>query len=145
MSAGIVVIRNGLVNHMATCGPWKAAEISSCDYGVMEHVAACGLMLRPSGESPVENLTKGTAANYLVNWNIGGELWLRYTGDSPTFLAKIWQGMDDIVNTLAKDVTLGNSACYATLTNISYNVNEGLELGGFDYGLIKFNIMAQDL
>ena len=145
MSVGIVAIRNGFVDFMATCGPWAASEISTCDFGVMGGVSGCMLMITPTGDSPIQNITRGTAANYLVDWNLSGELFIRYTGDSPVFLSKVWSGMDDIVNTIAKDTTFLGSACYGVLTGIKYDMNEGFELGGQDFGVIHFSVLAQDL
>ena len=143
-AVGIVPNRNGLVSFLSTCGPYAASQISTCDYGVMERVSGCGIMLRPDGDSPIENLTKGTAANYFVGWGIMGELWIRYTGDSPAFLSNVWQGMDDIYNTFAKDVTFLSTACYGVLTGISHNIGEGMELGGKDYGIVRFKVLIQD-
>ena len=144
----IASVRTGLVNTLTACGPYKASEISTCDFGILAGVSACAIIITPTGESTMELATGGGNLN-LVNdypiWNFTGEVYLRYTGDSPTFLSKIWQAMDDIHVTFKKDRTLQKTVAFARVTKFLYNINEGYNMSGVDYGVVRFVVEAVDL
>ena len=144
MPAGIQVIRNGLVSTFAACGPYAASEISSCDFGTLETVSGCAIMVHLMGESPASPLTFGQPANLWIAWQLGVDVYIRYTGDSPTFLSKVYQAADDMVTTLSKDTTLQSSACYAFLKSIAYDINEGYNMGGVEMGVVHFAVEAHD-
>ena len=148
MSDGIAVIRNGIVATLSSCGPFVAREISTCDFGILEGVSGCAVILLPEGESIIEPLTftgAGNAFSDYAHWNIGGGVYIRFTGDSPKFLSKVWQAMDDIHNTIRKDRTLQSSTCLAYVKSIGFNQSEGYNVGGEDFGVVHFVIEAHDL
>ena len=74
-----------------------------------------------------------------------GECYIAFTGDSQKFLSDVWQARDDIKSTFAKDNKLQSSACYAWVSKVSFNSEEGYELGGKDYGVVRFIVNVQDL
>jgi len=141
-------VRAGLYTHLSTCGPFASHEISACDYGIIERTSGCAIIFTPTGEHVNEPLTHsgtGVTVSHMTTWHITGELYIRFTGDSPTFLSKVWGGIDDIQTTINKDVSLGNSVDFAYLSSMSYDVNRGYEIGGFDYGVVGFVVACQDL
>jgi hypothetical protein len=144
----IIAARNGLVATLSACGPWTAAEISTCDFGIMERVSACAIIITPTGESNIEPLTiggKAVAFNDLPTWDLTGEVYVRFTGDSPAFLSKIWQAIDDVHKTVKKDRTLGGNVSHAWVTKFIYNVNEGYDMAGKDYGVVRFKVEVTEL
>ena len=144
----LATIRTGLYTTLTACGPYGQAEVSSCDFGILESISGCAVVFHPSGESELEPLTfKATDGKVttLIKWPISGEVYLRFGGDSQALLSRAWSALDDIRITLAKDVTLANSACFAYLKSIRYDIAEGYDLGGVEFGVVHFMIEAQDI
>ena len=143
----LVSIRNGLVATLSACGPYLATEISTCDFGIINGVSGSAIIITPTGESNIELATMGgnaVALNEYPIWAVTGEVYVVFTGDSPAFLSKIWQGIDDIRTTIGKDVTLQGAVGFARVTRFRFNINEAFEMSGIDYGRFSFQLEAHD-
>ena len=143
----LVSVRNGLVTTLAACGPYLAKEISTCDFGIIAVSAGSAIIITPTGDSNIELATMGgnaVALNEYPVWEITGEVYVAYRGDSPTFLSKIWSGIDDIRTTVGKDVTLAGQASFARITKFHFNINEAYDISGIDYGVFRFQLEAYD-
>lgn len=143
----IATARTGLYSTLTTCGPWTPQEVSSCDFGILEQSTGCAIVFTPTGESSIEPLTmSGTNVGITdyAFWNITGELYIRFTGATPPFLSKVWQGIDDIHATIKKDRTLQGNVQHARVKGFTYNINEGFDIGGEDFGVVRFTVEVQD-
>ena len=142
----IQAIRNGLFATLTACGPYAAAEISACSFDVLEATAACAITYFPNGISEIEPDRQGTynSRNYYRTWRIGGTLWLRDTGDPQALLGRIWQGYDDLFNTLSKDDSLNGSACAARLASISTERDRFWEAGGHLWKPVEWTVIAEE-
>ncbi len=87
----------------------------------------------------------GTSNLEMRNITILGELYIQFTGDSQKFLNDVWQARDDVKRPVKQDNKLQSSACYAWVSKVSFNSEEGYELGGKDYGVVRFIVNVQDL
>jgi len=137
-------IRNGLVTTLTACGPWIAAEISTCDFGILDHVSGCAIVLLP-GESPIEPLSFGgtPARGWRRLWGIKGEMYIKDTGNSASLLSSVWSGHDDLYNTLAKDDSFNDSCQMAALTRLSF-AGVGPDVAGQDWAVVRFEITAEE-
>ena len=139
----ITNIRNGLITTLVACGPYAANEVSSCDYGIIGNASGSAIIVHPDGESSISGNTfsgKGTTKTQYITWSWIGEIYIRFTGDPKKFLGDVYSAMDDIQTTLNKDVKLNSTACNAALTGISYNIREGYDIEGHDFGVVRFSL-----
>lgn len=144
----ITAIRNGIARTLTACGPWENSDISACSFDPMEATnSGCAIIFQPVGVSTIEPLALGTlnARAYMRTWRIGGVLYIRDTGDPQHLLGRIWQGYDDLYNTLSKDDSLNGSCDEAHLESIT---NRGMgtfvDLGGQLWKPIEFSIVATE-
>ncbi len=138
-------LRNGVAQTLAACGPYSATQISTCDYGVVERSSGCAIMFN-FDEADFEPITydeNNTAAEFgVIKFN--GEEYIQFGGDGQAYLAKVWGAIDDLRTTFKKDHHLQGSACRAWVSKFKYNIDEGYEMGGKDWGLIRFTLTIQD-
>lgn len=129
---------------LTTCGPFATTEVSACDFSTIERVSASGIVFVPDGESMLDLLTfagiPNQAAGQMVTWKFRGDLFVRYQGNSPSYLSQMYNAIDDIQQTFAKSMqgAGGNTASMMRLTNIVSNVDEMWEIGGHDFGAVRF-------
>ena len=140
-------LRNGAVATLVASGPYSAEQISTCDYGVVERSSGCAIIIHPE-EGDFEPVTFGGQANVSDKWAVvkfNIENYIQFTGDSQKYLNDVWTAMDDLKTTYGKDDTLQSSACFAWLSNIRFNIDEGYEMGGKDWGLVRATLTIHDL
>ena len=147
----IATARAAAYSLLSTCGVWLTSEISACDYRIIESVAASGIVFHPDGDSLIEPLTfafpGGNAGAQSITWGFRGNGFLRYDGNDPSFIGKMYQFMDDIEQTFAKSWrgTGSDTASLLRLTRINCNLDEGYDLGGVEYGLIRFWFQEEEI
>lgn len=143
----LTAIRNGLFQLLTACGPYSAQTISTCTFDVLESTnGGCAIVFLPDGVSQIEPLTMGSrnARAYHRKWRIGGTLYIRDTGDEQALWGKVWQGYDDLYNTISKDDSLQSSACAAALVSVGQRVNTFIEAGGQVWKLVDFVVVAEE-
>lgn len=140
------VIRNGAFWVLTTCGPWVASEVSTCDFGILEGVSGCGIVFLPGANTRIDpdRIGRAPARNYLREWHLRGGLYIKFTGDPARLLARVWQGHDDLFNTIAKDDTLNSAACAARLQGLAYNQDTFVNWGGQDFAVVGFDWRAEE-
>ena len=143
----VCVILGGAYNTFVACGPYDVSQVSTCDYGVVERASGCALMLHYLDEDStvVTYRGKGLTVTEEIDMRLRGELYIQFTGDGQSFLAKIPQARDDIKATIRKDTSLQSSACFAWANHFEYDINEGYEMGGTDWGVLRFDIAVKDM
>lgn len=141
------VIKAGLYSTMVSCGPFDQSQVSTCDYGVVERATGCALIIHYLDEE-ADEITyrgKGLTVTEFITMRFQGEGYIQFTGDSQKFLANVTQLRDDIKSTIRKDTSLQSSACFAWAQSFSYNIDEGYEMGGKDWGILRFIVTIKDL
>ncbi len=146
MTTSLITLRNGVASTLVACGPYSATQISTCDYGVVERTSGCAIIFN-FDEGDFEPITYGdnNQPAQFANIRFNGECYIQFTGDGQAYLGKVWSAIDDIRNTFAKDVSLQGSACMAWVSRFKYNIDEGYEMGGKDWGLVRFVLSIHDL
>lgn len=142
---GIQTIRNGLYSLLTASGPYSAQNVSTCSFDVLESTnGGCALVFLPEGTSTIEPLANGgrNTRAYLRKWRISGTLYIRDTGDQSALWGKVWQGYDDLYNTISKDDTLQSSACAAHISSITHRANEFVQPGGQLWKPMVFTVEA---
>ena len=143
----IAAIRNGIAQTLTACGPYSNAMISACTFDVLESTnGGCAIVFLPDGVSQIEPLTYGgrNSREYHRKWRIGGTLYIRDTGDEQALWGKVWQGYDDLYDTISKDDSLQSSACAAALVSVSQRVNTFVDAGGHTWKPVEFVIIAEE-
>ena len=143
----ITAIRNGIAGLLTASGPYHQSMISSCTFDILESTnGGCAIVFLPDGVSQIEPLTYGTrnSRDYHRKWRIGGTLYIRDTGDEQALWGKVWQGYDDLYNTISKDDSLQSSACAAALVSVGQRVNTFIEAGGQVWKPVDFVIIAEE-
>ena len=82
------------------------------------------MILQPGPNSRIEPLSFGTfgqaeSRNKLRTWDISGIVLVKDPGNPLAFLAKMWDAVDDIYDSINSDDTLDGTACAAMVTRIS--------------------------
>lgn len=147
MSTNIATLRNGIYASLTTCGPYSSTQVSSCDYRAIEQSSGCAIIFHYEGEDidPITfNGADGTPTE-LINSTFGGECYIQFTGDTKKFLGDVYQARDDLKATFAKTYSLLGSACFAWVSRFKFNIDEGYNLGGRDWGLLEFTISVRDM
>lgn len=142
----LAAIRAGLYTTLTACGPWAGSEISTCDFGVLETNSACCVTFMPDGTSQIAPDSFGTpnSRNYIRQWRIGGKLWLRDTGQATKVLNGVWQGYDDLFNTISKDDSLNGSARAAYVAGIANQFGQFFKQGGQLWKPVDFVVIATE-
>ena len=144
----IASIRAGLYTLLSASGPYAASNISACSYDVIEATnAGCAIVFQPVGVSVIEPLAMGdyNSRAYQRNWRIGGTLYIRDTGDPTHILGRIWQGYDDLYNTISKDDSLNGTCQEAHLESITNRgVNVFVDMGGQLWKPVEFSVLATE-
>ena len=137
-------IRDGLYYTLQVWGPWTANEISTCDFGILETVSSCAIVFMPGGDSSFEEIGMGTTGLDTMKWSIEGGLYIKDTGDPRALLSKVWQGHDDLRNTLANDRMLNGKADNGVLTGMSFDPTIAIEAGGALWAQIIWKMQVID-
>lgn len=147
MPTNTCAIRNGLYATLTGCGPFGAEQVSTCDYGVVERSSGCAIIFHYLDEEADAITYRGAGKTVTeeITIRIEGEGYIQFTGDAQRYLSNVWQLRDDIKSTIRKDTSLQNSACFGWAQNFSYNINEGYEMGGKDWGVLRFIVTIKDL
>ena len=145
----ITTVRNATYSLLTSCGPWLIKEVSSCDYGILAGATGCALIFHPDGDSTVEQLTfagNNQAGDQLNTWNFRGNLFIKFTGNAPCMLSRVYQGIDDVQQTFAKsEKGQGTTASILRLTGFNYNIDQGFDLDGIEWGLLTFSFQEQEI
>lgn len=141
----LTAIRNGVYATLTACGPWSACNVSACCYDVLEATSGCAIVYLP-GDSQIEPLALGRnpARSYLRRWQIVGTLYVKDTGDPKRTLGNVWQAVDDLYNTFAKDDTLQGSAQSSYVTRITHAPGLFVEAGGALWAPVRWTVEAQE-
>ena len=146
----ISTARNAAYSLITSCGPWGTAEVSSCDFGIIESVAASGIVFVPEGEAEIQQLTFAGPDNsgaQAITWRFRGDLFVKYKGNSPSYLSQMYQAIDDMQHTFAKSEKGqgSNTASILRLTSIVCNIAEMWEIGGHDFGAVRFYFQEDEI
>jgi len=141
---GLQDIRDGLARTLTACGPYVDAEISACDFGILESTSACAIVFTPGADTVFEAMTFGAAGVDAKSWSIDGAVYVKDTGDPLLFFGRVWQAHDDFFNTVKKDRSLNSTAKFGRVVSMSYNPDVGREAGGAFWGEIKFRVVAEE-
>ena len=145
----LTTVRNAVYQLLTTCGPFGAQEVSTCDFGILSGVSGCAIIFHPDGDSLVEQLTfagNGRSGAQAITWNFRGNLFLRFNGNSPCMLGQIYQGVDDIQQTFAKsEKGVSTTASMLRLTGFNYNIDQGFEMDGVEFGLVTFLFQEEEI
>ena len=146
----ITTAKNAIYSLITASGPWTTGEVSSCDFGIIDSVSACGIVFLPEGESEIEQLTfrgAGSKGAQHLTWQFRGDLFIKFDGNSPCYMAKLYRGIDDIQETFAKsDRGQGsNTASLLVLSRITCNIAEMYEICGHDFGVVKFYFQEEEI
>lgn len=136
-------IRNGLYASM-TASFFSTAEVSTCDFGIMEKASASCVMLMPGVNSYIEPLTDGTTRMKRIYWDILGRGYIKFKGNPKDMLARAWQIHDDIYALVNADDTLGGMADAAMVKSFSFNPDVAVDMGGVSWGVVTFRITAEE-
>jgi hypothetical protein len=137
-------IRNGLAATLTACGPYAAAEISTCAFDVLESSAACAVTFFAGKNTSLEEMTFGRGATDIRHWSIEGSVWIKDTGNVENLLAATWQAHDDLYGTLKKDRTLNGAARNAHVTGMSYDPETAYDAAGAIWQRIFWTLTADE-
>ncbi len=141
----ITAHRNGLVSLLTACGPFAASEISTCDFGIMETVSACAIVIMPGKTSTIEPEALNTPGRYYYRrWQMTGRMYIKYREDVKTMYGLVWQAHDDLYNTISKDDSLQGQAQEAHLNYISHDPDVFANSGGGDWAIVEFQVESQE-
>jgi len=142
----IVAVRNGLVKTIQDYGKWSASQISTCDFGIAENCAS-SVILAPGGGTSIDALTmmQANVRDKRVVWDMAGWVLVKDPGNPRAFLSSLWTAVDDIYESVNSDDTLAGTACAARITRVSRpSVDTFVEMGGMDFGVVEFNVQAEE-
>lgn len=147
MPTNISLIRSGISTTLTACGPFDSTQVSACDYRILEQNSACAIVFHYEGEESEDITYRGNDME-VTEWTtmrFVGECYINFTGDPKTFLANVYQARDDIKGAIRKDTSLQSSACFGWVNAFSYNIEEGYEMAGRDWGVLRFVITVRDM
>lgn len=141
----IQTIRNGIYAVLTACGPWKATEVSTCCFDVLESTNACAIVYLPGdSEISMQALGRAPSASQLRRWGITGVLYVKDTGDPKRTLSNVWKGVDDLYSTFAQDNSLQGNAAAAQLTRITHAAGQFIEAGGALWAQVRWTLVADE-
>lgn len=148
--SGIQGIRTGLQTQLTTCWPWSAGEVSASDFGILETASACAIVFLPGQNTRIDPLTRGTynSITQRRDWDISGHLYIKYTGNATCLLAMVWQGHDDLYDTIKKDNSLQGALAAngaAWLYRFSFDENRSVQAHGHKWADILWGVTAVEL
>ena len=144
----LATLRAGIVSTMTACGPYDAAQVSTCDYGIIGQTSGCAIIVHygPEENSEPQTFSGGGTTHVLLDTiQFTGECFIQYTGDDRKFLSDVYTARDDIKTTFKKDVKLQSSACLAWVSGFRYNIDESYEMGGKDWGVLRFVLTVMNM
>ena len=145
----LATARAAVYSLLTTCGPFATAEVSACDYRILEEMSASCIIFQPHGDSTMELMTfagnspRGTVANV---WQFRGQGLIRWTGNAPCLIGQVYQMMDDIQQTFAKSGkgVGSDTASLLHLSRISANIDEMYDLGGHECAMVQFYFQEEE-
>lgn len=142
--------RSAAYTLITTCGPWSTCEVSGCDFGIVPQLSVSGIVFHPDGDSNIEEITfagNSPRGSQYVTWAFRGNGFIKFDGNSPCFVARTYQMIDDIFTTFSKswEGATQNAASKLTLNRINYNIDTVYEIGGLDFGLIQFYFTEEEI
>ena len=146
---GLQTVRNGLVGTIQGFGRWAASEVSTCDFGVAEMSASC-VILSPGTtiQRPTAYGTMGATSGCRhkeVTHEISGYILVKDTGDPTALLSALWQGVDDFIDSVGYDDTLGGTAEAALVTRVSRPSPDAfITSGNHEWGYLTFTVQATE-
>jgi hypothetical protein len=143
----LATIRNGLVETLKDSGKWSAAEISTCDFGLMTTSASC-VILQPGPGTQIEPLSLMGGDNVRglrVTWEMSGMVFVKDPGAPTCLLGSLWTACDDILGAVHRDDTLNGAAQVAMVSAISRpSLDSFVTDGSTDWGYIAFTVRAEE-
>ena len=107
------------------------------------------VFLQPGPATIIRPITYGDispssgARGKWIDHDIAGRVFIKDTGDSTTFMAKLWQAVDDIFDSIDADDTLGGTCVAAMIVRMGRpSMDEFLEGEGGIFGYIDFAVQA---
>lgn len=136
-------IRVGIFELLTASGPYAARQVSSCSFDVLESSNTCAITYflgRGTELAPQSYDQGGKVANYAGQIAVEGVLWIKDTGDAAALLSRTWKVPDDLIQTFAKDTTLGGRVSNCFLTGMDLDVSQDITAGdqvwqGFNWRL----------
>ena len=146
----ISTARAAVYSLLTASGPYSTTEVSGCDFGIVETVAASGIVFVPEGEAEIQQLAfagPGNSGAQAITWRFRGDLFVKYKGNSPSYLSQMYQAIDDVQQTFAKSEKGqgSNTASILRLTSIVCNIAEMWEIGGHDFGAVRFYFQEEEI
>jgi hypothetical protein len=138
-------IRNGVVTTIQNYGAWAAAEISTCDFGLMTFNASC-VVLEPGPATLITPISHGTSTrrDKHIRHQIYGRVFIKDPGSVPTFLSQLWKAHDDIFNSIHSDDTFNGSCEAGMLETIGVPTDTFISDGNTDFRYVEFTIIADE-
>lgn len=125
-------IQVGIFELLTASGPYYPRQVSSCSFDVLESSNTCAITYflgRGSEFAPQSYDRGGQVANYAGQIMVEGTLWIKDTGQAEAVLGRTWRVPDDLIQTFAKDTTLGGRVSNCFLTAIDADVSQWTEAG----------------
>lgn len=133
MSASAIQgIQVGIYELLTASGPYHAGQVSSCSFDVLESTSTCAITYflgRGSEFAPQSYDRGGQVANYAAQIMVEGTLWIKDTGQAEAVLGRTWKAPDDIIQTFAKDTTLGGRVSNCFIVAVDADVSQWTEAG----------------
>ena len=139
-------IRNGLVTTIVGYGKYSSAEVSACDFGIMNTSASC-VVLQPGAGTIITPISYGTGTirSKTKLWSITGKVFVKDVGNAKTMLGNLWTACDDIYESVNSDDTLNTSCDAARITSISRpSMDTFVTDGNIDWAFIDFEVIAEE-
>lgn len=139
-------VRTGLVSTIVGGGRFSQAQVSSCDFGIIE-LNASAVVLAPGPGTTIYPLEYGNGSirGKRIEYDIVGFIFVKDPGDPTTWLGSLWTACDDIFNSVNRDDTLNGQADAAHISAISRpDVDLYYTLKDTDYAVIRFTVKATE-
>lgn len=131
-----------IIDDFVESGSFYRAQVSACDFGIMENQPACAIVLRPSSTT----LNRiGYSRTTEANWGFTALCFVKDTvGDVEKVLGDIIQMHDSVEGAIRTGCFATTGSLNTKVNSITHNWNDVYNFGSVDYFLVTAAIVASE-
>ena len=130
-----------IIDDLVESGSFLRTQVSASDFGIMDNMPACAIVLRPS-QTTLNRVAYGNIPE--IFWGFQALCYLQDTGDVEETLGNIIQIHDSFERAIRSGCFANCGSLTTWVNGLSHNWNDIYNFGGPDYFLVTAAVVSRE-